>query len=195
MPFEGPQLQPQDIARELHKLGFRDFDLVEMTATILGESQGFQYAYHDNMDAHGKIKTRDVGLAQINIPARYIGTKKEQELYKVGTNLRAARALFMTRETLTKRRRFNPWYAFTTGWATFPEWWVFTKAEPRHWAPTGRYLHQAVVGVANFYASELGIEYPRPFLRVPPAPLIPSKRPPGDGPRPAMNHGRGTLGS
>ena len=37
MPFEGGQLQPSEIAALLHAEGFRDFDLVEMTATILGE--------------------------------------------------------------------------------------------------------------------------------------------------------------
>lgn len=193
MPFEGKILQPSEIAELLHQLGWRDFDLVEMTAVILAESQGYVRAYNDNVDARGRVKSRDVGLAQINIPARYIGTKREAALYDPLTNLKAARALFQTRVTLTKRRRFDPWYAFTLGWATFPEWWVFTKKEPRHWAPTGRYIHQAIVGVANFYGRHYGI-VPAPLVALPDAPPCPAKRPQGDGPRPRPNAGRGTLG-
>lgn len=194
MPFEGKVLQPSEIAALLHKVGFRDFDLVEMTATLLAESQGYVRAYNDNVDERtGKVKSRDVGLGQINIPARYVGTKREAQLYDPETNIRAVKALFDTRETLIKRRRFNPWYAFTLGWATFPEWWVFTKKEPRRWAPTGRYIHQAIVGVANFHGRHYGID-PSPLVALPEAPARPTKRPQGDGPRPVPNRGRGSLG-
>jgi hypothetical protein len=195
MPFEGRQLQPAEIAERLWKVGFRDFTLVEMVAVCLSESQGFTHARNDNVGEDGQIRSRDVGLFQINIPVRDIGTKRERDLYGVDANIRAARKLFDTIERRfpkVKRRRFNPWYAFTLGWATFPGWWVFTKkTDPRRWDPTGRYIQKAVVGVANFYASRYQLT-PRPFVELPAPPPKPTKRPPGDGPRPVKNDGRGT---
>ena len=248
MPFEGGQLQPSEIAALLHEAGFRDFDLVEMTATILGESKGYIRAYNDNEEINPKLKkgdrvllppklvdgvfksgplhkvewahaaskvarlengrkyqwhelrkvtSRDVGLGQINIPARDIGTRREAKLYDPKENIRAVRRLFDTRESLARRRRFNPWYAYTNGWATFPEWWVYRSKEaarasgkPREWVPTGRYLHAAIVGVANYYAETYGIR-PEPLLQLPDPPPQPGKPPLGDGPRPVPNRGRG----
>lgn len=201
MPFAGTKLAPETIAEKLHALGFRDLDLVEMVATILGESQGYTEAYNDNVDSRGRVLSRDVGLGQINIRARDIGTARERKLYDPDYNLREVKRMFDTRETLVKRRRFNPWYAFTKGWATFPGWWIYTSKEasertgqPRHWAPTGRYLHKAVVGVANFYARHYGLT-PRPFLDLPEEPPVPRKPPLNKvGPRPVENDGRGSLG-
>lgn len=198
MPYGGDKLAPEEIARLLYyEGGFRDHDLIEMTATVLAESQGYTKAYNDNTDPKGKVLSRDVGLGQINIRTREIGTKKEYDLQDPVKNVKAIRALFDTRETLTKRRRFNPWYAYTLGWATFPEWFVFRSKEaakarnlPREWVPTGRYIHEAIVGVANFYASEYKI--PNFHVQLPPEPKAPKKRPADDvGPRPVKNKGRG----
>lgn len=241
--FKGRQLQPVELAMRLHKVGFRDFDLVEMVATLLSESWGYTHAFNDNeadvgtplkrgdkvrlpgttgtalgqvlrsdrkrrrafvrypsqtdtwlrWDELRKVLSRDCGLGQINIPTRKIGTADEVRLYTVDTNLRAVKALFDARVTLTKRRRFNPWYGYTLGWATFPGWWVWTKREPRHWAPTGRYLHQALVGVTNFYAFKLGVVYPDPFVQLPEAPPKPTRPAAGGGVRPRENRGRGVL--
>jgi len=246
--YAGEQLAPSEVARRLHKAGFRDFDLVEMLATLLGESNLYTSAWNDNLAPAGaalkrgdrvrfeedkldgvatvewsspktrtarvagadrafswddarKILSRDIGLGQINIRAKDIGTKREMDLRVPANNIRAIKALFDTRETLVKRRRFNPWYAYTKGWATFPEWFVFSTAEQaeatgvaRHWKPTGRYIHKAVVGVANFYAEEFGIQ-PGQLLSLPAEPEKPKKRPFGDGPRPKENKGRGKLSS
>lgn len=201
MPYAGRQIPASEIAEMLWDLGWRDTDLIDMTATILGESGGWTEAYNDNLDSKGRVTSRDIGLAQINIRARDIGTSRERKLKDPKYNLQQARKLFDTRETLVKRRRFNPWYAFTTGWATFPEWWVFRSAEaakarnlPREWTPTGRYLHQALIGVTNFYAKKYGITHPDPFVKLPDPPKMPSKPPKGDGPRPVKNKGRGTHG-
>lgn len=190
MPFDGTQLQPYEIAELLHRLGWRDLDLVEMTATILAESWGYVRAFNDNVDEKGRVKSRDVGLAQINIPARYIGTKRETALYEPVKNLTAARKLFDTRMTLTKRRRFQPWYGYTLGWATFPGWWYATKDPPRQWKPSGQYLHKAIAGVANFHAKRYGVE-PYPLVYLSPRPPVPATKPkPGEG-RPIPNKGRG----
>jgi len=241
VPYAGEQLGAADVAGRLHRLGFRDLDLVEMLATLMGESNLYTEAWNDNLAEAGaalkrgdkvliqgdllanvytvtrvgavhiwlgnrpeergnlrKVLSRDVGLGQINIPARDIGTQRELDLRDPDKNLRAVRALFDTRETLVRRRRFNPWYAYTKGWATFPEWWVFSTREqaeatgaPRHWKPTGRYIHKAIVGVANFHAQRLGIAS---LVALPDEPPKPTKRPVGDGPRPEPNKGRGSLG-
>lgn len=200
MPYGGDRLEPYEIAELLHNVGFRDLDLVEMVATVLGESGGYTAAYNDNRDNSGRVISRDVGLGQINIPRRHIGTRREKNLQNPIKNVKAIKRLFDTRETLTKRRRFNPWYAFTKGWATFPHWWVFRSADvakaqglPREWIRTGRYIHQAIVGVANFYARKHGLR-PFPFVTLPEEPPKPTLRPLKDGPRPKPNKGRGTLG-
>lgn len=198
MPYGGDKLPPEEIARLLyHEGGFRDFDLIEMTATVLAESQGYTQAYNDNTDSRGRVQSRDVGLGQINIRRREVGTKKERDLHDPVKNVRAIRKLFDTRETLTKRRRFNPWYAYTLGWATFPEWWVYRSKEvarakglPREWIPTGRYLHEAIVGVANFYANEFHV--PHFQLTLPREPAKPKAKPfDGEGRRPRKNRGHG----
>lgn len=194
MPLAGLKLEPELIAEKLHALGFRDMDLVEMTATILSESWGWTRAYNDNKDAKGRTISRDCGLGQINIPARLIGTRAEEKLYDPDYNLKQVVRLFRTRRTLRLRRRLQPWYGFTTGWAIFPEWWVYTKALPHHWVPTGRYIHIALTGVANFYAKHYRLK-PQPFFPIPAPPPMPTRAPQdGVGPRPKPNDGQGSLG-
>src|ERR1041384_5099833 len=91
--------------------GWRDLNLIKAVATCLSESGGYQFAYHDNVDAHGTILSRDVGLFQINIPAKQIDTAAEHDLYGVANNLARARSLFVA-------RGFQPWYGYTLGHAT-----------------------------------------------------------------------------
>jgi lysozyme-like protein len=165
--FLGKQLPPKAIAELCWKQGWRDLDLVKIVATCLAESQGYTRAYNDNV-RDGKTDSRDVGLFQINIRARHIGTRLERDLYDPVRNVQAARKLFDTRMTLTKRRRFQPWYAYTLGWATFPEWWVWS-VKRGEWVETGLYLQKAVRGVANMYADKFGHQGDLVYLREKPA--------------------------
>ena len=197
MGYAGDLLSPEKIAEKLWSHGWRDVELVQMLATVLGESGGYTEAWNDNLDERGRLKSRDVGLAQINIRAKDVGTPREHRLRDPDYNLARARELFDTRETLRRRRRFNPWYAYTKGWALFPNWWIMRTKEtakakklPREWVPTGLYLHRAVVGVANFYARKFDLE-PRPFVTHPERPDRPPFIPHDDGRRPKENNGQG----
>lgn len=87
--------------------------------------------------------SRDIGLFQINMMAKYIGTKTESNLYIHENNLKAAWALFVA-------RNFQPWYGYTNHIATNP-------------AMKGQYIQKAVKGIANYYATEFGI-LPNPLL-------------------------------
>jgi hypothetical protein len=52
-------------------------------------------------------------------------------------------------------RRWQAWVAYTTGWATFPEFWVWKQVdgEPTGpWVKTGRYIQKAIAGQLNFHA-------------------------------------------
>ena len=43
--------------------------------------------------------------------------------------------------------------AYTTGWATFPAWYLWQQFGGKPvgpWAETGRYLQRAIVGVGNY---------------------------------------------
>lgn len=139
------------------------------------------------------IISRDCGIFQISIQAKYVGTQVERDLYNPEHNIRAARRLFDTRITLRKRRRFQPWYAFTKGWATFPGRWVWSLKQ-EEWILTGEYMHKAVRGVANFYARRLG--YPDNLVELNPRPPKPISRPRSEahairtGARPVPNDGQ-----
>ena len=60
------------------------------------------------------ITSRDVGLFQINIPARDMGTDREDALYDVVANVATARQYWQT-------RGWQPWYGWVNGYATATE--------------------------------------------------------------------------
>lgn len=163
MPYAGKQLLPREVARAA-SAHWKGLELVKAVATCLGESSGSVGAWHDNEDSGGEVASRDCGLFQINIPARQIGTPVEFALRTeslepnvvdavVTKNLRAAYDLYKSpwpRESGPDERRWQPWYAYTQGWATFPEWFIWARPDLDHWAATGRYIQKAIVGVANY---------------------------------------------
>lgn len=122
----GPQLTQRRIAQLAHDVGFRDFDLHIACMVCGAESWRFQNAHNDNLAADGTVKSRDVGLMEINIPASDIGTNKELDLYDPMTNFQRAFALWSS-------RRWQPWAAFNSG--------VYLH---------DTYLQWALLGVANY---------------------------------------------
>ncbi len=219
MPLAGHQLLPREIAEFGHAHGWtNEIELTKMVATCLGESQGFIGANHLNGDPPS---SEDCGLMQISIMARDIGgpvekglmtTSKDREIWVpvVNENIRRGRNLY-------EARKWQPWYAYTLGWATFPSWWVWHQENLKPigpWMRTGRYIHRALVGVANFHvriakdkslaegvvlaetlASHFRVEgtlgtssgYVN-WTHVPPEPIHPP--PDGVGPRPIPNTGQ-----
>lgn len=155
MPVTGIPIQPRELARLCHEIGgWVDTELVVAVAVCLSESGGYVRAWHDNLDSDGKLLSRDIGLFQINIPASAVGTAVEEDLYDIENNLNRARSLY-------DNRGWQPWFGWVNGYATSTEWWHWSDTK-KLWVPTGRYLHRAVRGVANFYAVHFGLE-PRPF--------------------------------
>lgn len=167
--LEGKQLLPRELAAELHFKWPGD-ELPKAVAVSLGESQGFIGAWHDNLNDQGDALSRDCGFIQINIPASEIGTDAEfayrtdsadPDVYGpvVRNGVVRARALFDTPQrrakNLPQTRRWQPWVAYTTGLATFPEWWVWHQDVNHNpigpWIATGRYIHRGFVGVANYH--------------------------------------------
>jgi hypothetical protein len=140
---------------------------VKATATAMAESALSIGAWHDN-ERDGKITSRDCGLYQINIPAEQIATAVESSLrtdskdeavfMKVArTNVDAAYRKYTApwmRDGKQDYRRWQPWYAYTTGWAMFSKAWVWKQkgGEPvGPWTLSGRYLHRAIRAVANWH--------------------------------------------
>lgn len=163
MPLAGTQHQPRALASLCWDAGWRDENLVIAVAVCLAESQGYDGAFHDNLDDDGAIVSRDVGLFQVNIPANQIGTAAEQQLYDAKTNVARARKLY-------ESRGFQPWVAYNSGIALNTDW--YTKAG----GPTGRYIHRAVRGVGNYYSVHFKLD-PTPMLdwyKVPPPPPPPA---------------------
>ncbi len=102
-------LQPRQVADLAYQTGVRDFhSLATIVAICFAESQAGVDAWHDNLDADGKVLSRDVGLWQINIPAESIGTQREKDLHDPHKN---AAAMFL----LYRNRRFQPWAAYNSG--------------------------------------------------------------------------------
>lgn len=169
MPLAGLRL----LARQVAQLGashWHNAELVKQVATTLGESAAFVGAWHDNVANDGAtVVSRDCGLMQVNIPARLIGTESEAQLrtenmtYDVAirvarANVEAAYQLYeqpWAREPGEPQiRRWEPWVAYTSGIATFPEFWVWHQVNGKPvgpWVQTGRYVQQAIAGVANFH--------------------------------------------
>ncbi len=155
MPLPGKPLEPGDLARLCHEAGWRDLELVKAVAVCLSESNGYPLAYHDNT---GDKPSRDIGLFQINIPYEKVGTQYEKDLYAVEANIARARALY-------ESRGWQPWFGYTNGYAMSTDWF---RADGKR---SGRYLHRALRGVANFYAQETGVQ-PVPLFKklTPPKP-------------------------
>lgn len=163
MPLAGKKLLPREIA-QLGRSHWKDWELVKMVATAMGESAGYVGAWHDNEYSTG-ILSRDCGLMQINIRAEKIATPAEEMLRTESldhvaywstaqANVAAAYHLYEQPWPYHDIRRWQPWVAYTTGWATFPSFWVWHQENGKPigpWLPTGRYLHQAIAGVANFH--------------------------------------------
>jgi hypothetical protein len=222
---------PRELAAEA-AVHWRGDELVKAVATMLGESLGFVGAWHDNLEADGKtVTSRDCGVMQISIPAHDIGTSIERALRTASEspevnldpkvylpilhyNLVRGRALYdQPWSGKAGIRLWQPWNAYTDGWATFPGWWVWAQPSLDHWAPTGRYIHRAIVGVANYHlliAEDMNQDQARTYAQaaakrfgvlgvlgslprgvywcsIPPCPTVP----PTDkvGPRPVPNEG------
>jgi len=147
--LEGDQMLPSAIAEIAHGVGWRDTDLVVAVAVCLAESQGFTKARCENYDTNGKMLTVDVGPWQINMPGAEISGDEFRRLQDPVYNARRAYRMW-------ESRKWQPWVAFNTGVATNGNWWAFSvdKAE---WHRTGRYLHRAIRGVANFHGKRFQI--------------------------------------
>lgn len=204
---------------------------VKATATAMAESALSIGAWHDN-EVEGHIVSRDCGLYQINIPDEQVGTqvefglrtdsKDEAEAMDVArANVEAAWRKWneeWLRNGEHDYRRWQPWVAYTSGWAMFPQAWIWKKTEGEStgpWVATGRYLHRAIRAVANWHyvirqdmkATEATQEAKRlakffgitdtsffwddkTFVtaKYPPAPTAPPAD--GVGPRPVKNDGK-----
>lgn len=166
MPYTGKFLMARDVVA-LVAPHFPN-SKVKALATCLGESSLCVGAWHDNLNTAGEVVSRDCGLMQISIPARLIGTTTEfglrtpslepdEYLEVAKANILAAYKLYTQpwiRNGKQDIRRWQPWVAYTTGWAMFGEPWVWkqTDGEPTGpWVETGRFLHKAIRGVANWH--------------------------------------------
>lgn len=152
MPLEGQELLPREICRLI--ASHWPNSKIKAVATILAESAGFVGAYHLNDNG-----TKDVGLMQIDIMPDAFGTTREKELLTDPVvNVDAGYALYeqpWERDKKTGIRQWQPWAAYTSGIATFPKAWVWhqnaTGFPVGPWVHTGRYLHRAIAGVANWH--------------------------------------------
>lgn len=227
MPLTGKVLMPRTIAELCHP-HWQNYELTKAIATALGESGGYVGAYHDNLDGNGDLKSRDCGLFQINIPAVRVGTYVEEALWTdrfedenwkpvAVNNVLAAERLYNSPVDRWRTRLWQPWYAYTLGWATFPEAWVWKHVNGQPvgpWVPTGRYIHKAIAGQMNYHVVTLkdwtvekalyysarytekfgitqgGLVVKQGILQwvYPPKPMAPPAD--GVGPRPVPNDGR-----
>jgi hypothetical protein len=126
------RMQPRAIAALAYAAGWRDAkDLLIAVAVAHAECGGFYLSYNDNLDdATNEPVSRDVGLFQINIPARLIGTPAEKALLDPAQNVANA-------YTLWKTRGWQPWASYNSGV-------VFDDT----------YLSMALLGVLNFLAEQ-----------------------------------------
>jgi hypothetical protein len=141
---------------------------VKATATAIAESRQSLGAWHDNLRDDGTISSRDCGLFQISIDGDEIGSQKEGRLRTESLipeeYLDVARYNVKWAYSLWAERKWQPWVAYTSGWAMYPEAWAWHRIEGKPagpWVTAGRYLHQAIRAVANWHlliASDLSIE-------------------------------------
>jgi len=166
--YAGKTILPREIAEEAYNY-WRNYELTKAVAVALGESGGSLGAWHDNYKADGvTLSSRDCGLYQINIPADDVGTQVEKDLrsesldpyeYIPVKQANAYRAWGMynrawMRDGKQDIRRWQAWVAYTTGWATFPEFWVWKHVDgvpEGPWVPTGRFIHRAICAQMNFH--------------------------------------------
>jgi hypothetical protein len=168
--YAGKTLMPREIAAAARPY-WQNFDLTKAIATALGESSGSVGAWHDNPGPNPEdptIVSRDCGLFQDNIAERFVGTpvefalrteSKDPAVYRpvVENNTERAFELYTSpwfRDGHKDIRRWGPWVAYTTGWATFPEAWVWHQDAGNPvgpWVPTGRYIHRAIAGQMNYH--------------------------------------------
>lgn len=160
MPVAGKRLMPREIASLCYRHGWTDTkDLVVAVAVCLSESNGYPRAWNDNV-VDGVVKSRDLGLFQLNHPAKVIGTAAEENMYIPGWNVQAARQHYLRAiDYYGADFGWKPWYGWLDGYATDPAWWVKSRKTGR-WFKPGRYLHRALRGVANFQAAEFGVKSP-----------------------------------
>ena len=142
---------------------------VKAVATGMGESHLRVGAYNDNYDHNGVKVSRDCGVFEDNINDNLIGTDIERKLrteslFKedwepvVKYNVRWFYGLWATKNVIRDGkldyRRWNPSVAYTSGWVTNPmlyAWHHDIQGNPvGPWVVTGRYLHMAIRGVANY---------------------------------------------
>jgi len=169
MPYDGHRYRPREAAALIAKQWQNVDERHKGLATMLGESQCFVGATHPNVGDDGELDSVDLGLLQISISADKLDLFRdklwtdslEPEVYEpvAATNVGWARAMYDQPGPLGGRRLWGPWVAYTTGWATHPEWWVWRHArnsagdlEPvGPWLPTGRFIHASIVGWANWH--------------------------------------------
>ena len=167
MPYAGKTLMPRVVAaNNFDHSAWRNYELTKSVAVALAESAGSLGAWHDNLNEDGTLDTRDCGLYQINIPARDVGTEVEYSLRTdslddsvwqpvLEFNINKAESMYnrnWIRDGHQDIRRWQAWVAYTTGWATFPEFWVWRQVDGEPvgpWVKTGRYIQKAIAGHMN----------------------------------------------
>jgi hypothetical protein len=220
MPYAGHTLRPREAADYIARKWQSTDERHKGLATMMAESRGNVGAWNDNLNKDGSLASRDCGLFQINVNAYDLPglepdlrTESHDPLVwdsVVRTNVGYAKNMW-------DRRKWQPWVAYNTGWATFSEAWVWrhVDGEPTGpWVATGRYIHKAIVGWANWnlmialtknptgalasahrqqtkwkVKGELGLRAGKvAFISLPPKP----EEPPTDGvgPRPVSNDGK-----
>jgi len=166
--YAGKTLLPREIAEEGRNY-WKNYELTKAVAVALGESGGSLGAWHDNYKSDGvTLSSRDCGLYQINIPAGDVGTQVEKDLrsesldpyeYIPVKQANAYRAWEMynrnwIRDGKQDIRRWQAWVAYTTGWALFPEFWVWRHVNgvpEGPWVATGRFIQRAICAQMNYH--------------------------------------------
>lgn len=166
--LRGHQLKPREIS-EAARVQWPGEERPKGVATSLSECQGFAGALNDN--PLNDPPTRDCGIMQISIPITSVDEEAKLRtesldpaiyLPVVAYGMKRARALYdtpMTRKGKADKRRWQPWVGYTSGWALFPEWWVWHHEKDANgdsvpvgpWNPTGHYIQNAILGCANDY--------------------------------------------
>ena len=219
MPYAGWTHRPREAAAYIAAKWQNVDERHKALATMLAESRCNVGAWNDNLADDGHLLSRDCGLFQINVPAANLSDRElmlrtesmESADWEVVSRHNVAVARLMWDE-----RHWQPWVAYNSGWATFPEWWVWRQVDKEPvgpWVATGRYIQKAIVGWANWHLlvaktknangavasaynqqvkwkveGELGLSAGKvAWLSHPPKPLEPPAD--GIGPRPKPNNG------
>jgi hypothetical protein len=147
MPFAGKQLMARDIA--VLAAPHWPNQKIKAVSVALAESAGYVGATHENDNG-----TIDLGLYQINETQEEAATSDLTT--NVQANIDAAYKLFeqpWIRNGEHDIRKWQPWVSYTSGWATFPDAWIWHQDLNGNpigpWIKTGRYVHKAIAGVAN----------------------------------------------